>query len=847
MSVQLRSKIDFSWGFIKSERARKSARIQLGDFLLVEAENPDQPYVAQLLNLYEDDAQQKHAVVQWFSRFTEIPENKRTLLKRKVSPQEVFYDQTPGCNVDIALETIIKTVTVVPLHLWEELPVTLKKTDTFYVKQSWDGKCFKDLSPDILSKLKVSNKEGLGISKAFIPLDTGTPVKKEAEPIDESPTSLENTKLGIESKHSASKASLAKERHSQRLANGIKSPRARKRLQLNSMYMAILGPFGGPPRSESQLQGSEVLELLDADQDTVAPLKSPPGKRKMSFTGILSSPSKIPCPSDKSGSTFYTAEKWQRFMDTVQLSPYSKVRDTSEKSKDPDMKENTEMTATLIENKTEGTGRPVSTLPLRKCALETRARISEQLSILNSVKIKQEDDSQSSSDTSYSSDEEEDDDIQYIPKKKQKLKRPFSTPKSSGNSLFHTPAKTPKKNSFPDRPRTSPNATPETSRRSHAVQNAASLLAEARLRLHVSAVPESLPCREEEFQSIYTFVESKLVDGTGGCMYIAGMPGTGKTATVQEAIHCLQQAVEDDCIPSFQFVEINGMKLTDPHEFYVQLVESLTGQRVTAAHAAALLAKLFSTPGANRRATVLVADELDLLWTQKQDVLYNLFDWPSWKHSKLIVLAIANTMDLPERIMLNRVASRVGFTRMPFEPYTYRELQQIILSRLNNINVFEEDAVQLVAALSGDARRCLHICRRAAEICEFAGQSSTSEKVRMVHVTKAIDEMFSSPYINLIRNASLHEQIFLKATLAEFCRTGLEEATLQQIYHQHVALCRVEGIQCPTVSDIMSVCSRLSACRLLLTDPSTKYLYMRVRLNISQDDLIYALQSQNIS
>lgn len=35
-------------------------------------------------------------------------------------------------------------------------------------------------------------------------------------------------------------------------------------------------------------------------------------------------------------------------------------------------------------------------------------------------------------------------------------------------------------------------------------------------RLHVSSVPESLPCREQEFQDIYNFVESKITDGTGG-------------------------------------------------------------------------------------------------------------------------------------------------------------------------------------------------------------------------------------------------------------------------------------------------------------------------------------------
>lgn len=39
--------------------------------------------------------------------------------------------------------------------------------------------------------------------------------------------------------------------------------------------------------------------------------------------------------------------------------------------------------------------------------------------------------------------------------------------------------------------------------------------------------------------------------------------------------------------------------------------------------------------------------------------MYNLFDWPTHKKAQLVVLTIANTMDLPERIMINRVASRL--------------------------------------------------------------------------------------------------------------------------------------------------------------------------------------------
>ncbi|KAF1480352.1 Origin recognition complex subunit 1, partial [Megadyptes antipodes antipodes] len=237
--------------------------------------------------------------------------------------------------------------------------------------------------------------------------------------------------------------------------------------------------------------------------------------------------------------------------------------------------------------------------------------------------------------------------------------------------------------------------------------------------------------------------------------------------------------------------------------------------------------------------------QLDLLWTRKQNVMYNLFDWPTQKHSKLIILAIANTMDLPERIMMNRVASRLvcpsihSSIALLFCGQVWGGCCQLILAKL-----FSQLVGNIVAALSGDARRCLDICRRATEICEFSSQKRTPEIVRMAHVTEAIDEMFSSPYINAIRNASLHEQIFLKAILAEFRRAGVEEATVQQVYHQHVVLCRIEGMQSPTISEIMAICSRLGACRLLLVESSNKYLHMRVRLNISQDDVMYALRDE---
>ena len=44
------------------------------------------------------------------------------------------------------------------------------------------------------------------------------------------------------------------------------------------------------------------------------------------------------------------------------------------------------------------------------------------------------------------------------------------------------------------------------------------------------------------------------------------------------------------------------------------------------------------------------------------------------------------------------------------------------------------------------------------------------------------------------RHASQHEKIFLRAIVAEFQRTGLEEAVFARVYQRHVEICRrLEG------------------------------------------------------
>ncbi|MED6240356.1 Origin recognition complex, subunit 1, partial [Ataeniobius toweri] len=263
------------------------------------------------------------------------------------------------------------------------------------------------------------------------------------------------------------------------------------------------------------------------------------------------------------------------------------------------------------ENSLPATGTPRSSK--RKSALMVSSRIKKQLNLLDVQEdLNSDDDDEflpSKKELQSSSEEEEDEDAEEEEENGPDSDDEVVAKKSRrSSSSARTPRKTPRKTTL-STPRTPRHATPSIPSRSQPARRPTNVLEEARTRLHVSSVPESLPCREQEFQDLYSFVESKIMDGTGGCMYISGVPGTGKTATVHEVMRCLQHAADVEEIPPFRFIEINGMKMTDPHQAYVQVLQELTGQKATADHAAALLEKRFSNPAPRKETTVLLVDE----------------------------------------------------------------------------------------------------------------------------------------------------------------------------------------------------------------------------------------------
>uniref|UniRef100_A0A0A0LED3 Origin recognition complex subunit 1 n=1 Tax=Cucumis sativus TaxID=3659 RepID=A0A0A0LED3_CUCSA len=386
-------------------------------------------------------------------------------------------------------------------------------------------------------------------------------------------------------------------------------------------------------------------------------------------------------------------------------------------------------------------------------------------------------------------------------------------------------------------------------------------LERAKATLMLASLPKSLPCRNKEIEEITTFVESALCDDQclGRCLYIYGVPGTGKTMSVLSVMRNLRAKVDTGNLRPHCFVEVNGLKLAAPENIYRVIHEALTGHRVNWKKALQLLTKRFSDVNSCRddeRPCILLIDELDLLVTRNQSILYNILDWPTKPQAKLIVIGIANTMDLPEKL-LPRISSRMGIERLCFGPYNYQQLQEIILSRLEGINAFEKQAIEFasrkVAAISGDARRALEICRRAAEITDYHLKKHHMKQLSLIsntakthvgiaEVETAIQEMFQAPHMQVMKSCSKQSKIFLTAMVHDYYKTGLGEATFEKLAMTVSNLCTSNGEEFPGYDALLKVGCRLGECRIILCESGAKHRLQKLQLNVPSDDVSFALK-----
>ncbi|KLJ09235.1 hypothetical protein EMPG_15343 [Blastomyces silverae] len=290
--------------------------------------------------------------------------------------------------------------------------------------------------------------------------------------------------------------------------------------------------------------------------------------------------------------------------------------------------------------------------------------------------------------------------------------------------------------------------TPRTPRMIASPAAAQTVYTPARQLFARSATPGRLVGRDSERQELASFIQNAVQSRQGGCMYVSGPPGTGKSAMVDEVCQDLSMDV-DLKKETLRIARINCASMTNSKDIYAKLADELCEDpQLFKQSRTELLAGMFvqkkrtSSSSATPSALYLVAlDEIDHLLTTDVETLYTLFEWSLQPHSRLVLIGIANALDLTDRFLPRLKSKNMKPLLLPFLPYTASQIAGIISTRLRSLlptsiparttaTTVPEDftpflhpaAIQLcarkVASQTGDLRKAFDIIRRTIDLVE---------------------------------------------------------------------------------------------------------------------------------
>ncbi|PWN50962.1 hypothetical protein IE53DRAFT_329302 [Violaceomyces palustris] len=277
--------------------------------------------------------------------------------------------------------------------------------------------------------------------------------------------------------------------------------------------------------------------------------------------------------------------------------------------------------------------------------------------------------------------------------------------------------------------------------------------------------------REKERASVETFLDQRFglfpkcegyqegeLDGDpeSGCLYVCGLPGTGKTALLRSILTIVEKRRSVGRVPTVVF--INCMSLSHPRLVFGTVLSALGkpgSEALTDAEAESSLGELIKD---GRQDILIVLDEMDHLLHSRahQNILYRLFAWassspPAIAHgasSSFSLVGIANSLDLTERFVPLLASKGASPALLHFRPFEADEIVKVVRARLQGLRqcydadppaesdldspqanvtdgdlpLFSKVALELasrkIAAATGDLRKALDACRLAVELVE---------------------------------------------------------------------------------------------------------------------------------
>ncbi|KAL8857056.1 MAG: hypothetical protein Q9178_006348 [Gyalolechia marmorata] len=244
-----------------------------------------------------------------------------------------------------------------------------------------------------------------------------------------------------------------------------------------------------------------------------------------------------------------------------------------------------------------------------------------------------------------------------------------------------------------------------------------------------SADPGRLVGRDAERKELKAFIQDGTAKRSGRCLYISGPPGTGKSALVAEVCQDFANS------SNFRKAYVNCMSVKASGDVHNILSSDLFAGLEEPSHKEnALEARLAPPKKSPGPVYLVILDEIDHLLNLDLEILYTLFELALRQTSRLMLIGIANALDLTDRFLPRLKARNLKPQLLPFLPYTAAQVASVITAKLlslvpgedggqpHHVPFVHPTAIQFcskkVASQTGDLRKAFDIMHRSLTLVE---------------------------------------------------------------------------------------------------------------------------------
>ncbi|KAJ5743915.1 hypothetical protein N7533_008785 [Penicillium manginii] len=215
--------------------------------------------------------------------------------------------------------------------------------------------------------------------------------------------------------------------------------------------------------------------------------------------------------------------------------------------------------------------------------------------------------------------------------------------------------------------------------------------------------------RDAEREKVATFIGDCVKSQKGGCLY-------------------------DINLSSVKVSHVNCASMRNARDVYSRLVQDFGDQTDMFKKSEGDRLKAMFLPSKVEGLYLVSLDEMDHLLTGDSGVLQSLFEWSLQARSSLILIGIANALDLTDRSLPQLKAKNLKPNLLPFLPYNAASIANVITNKLRTllpdggdsdpkfVPFLQPAAIQLcakkVASQTGDLRKAFELIKRAIDAIE---------------------------------------------------------------------------------------------------------------------------------